>query len=102
MKMILTENGLPDIRWHDLRTTYCTLLLKENFNPKAVSKLMGHAKEIVTMDTYGDNKNIIADGVPEIEAYMKEVLPDLEAEKRFKEELLEIVPDVSQFLPDIA
>ena len=51
---------------------------------------------------YGDNKNIIADGVPEIEAYMKEVLPDLEAEKRFKEELLEIVPDVSQFLPDIA
>ena len=102
MKMILTENGLPDIRWHDLRTTYCTLLLKENFNPKAVSKLMGHAKEIVTMDTYGDNKNIIADGVAEIEAYMKEVLPDLEAEKRFKEELLEIVPDVSQFLPDIA
>ena len=101
-KQLLTENGLPDIRWHDLRTTYCTLLLKENFNPKAVSKLMGHAKEIITMDTYGDNKNIIADGVPEIEAYMKEVLPDLEAEKRFKEELLEIVPDVSQFLPDIA
>lgn len=30
--------------------------------------LMGHAKEIITMDTYGDNKNIIADGVPEIEA----------------------------------
>lgn len=51
---------------------------------------------------YGDNKNIIADGVPEIEAYMQEVLPDPEAEKRFKEELLEIVPDVSQFLPDIA
>ena len=101
-KQLLTENGLPDIRWHDLRSTYCTLLLKESFNPKAVSKLMGHAKEIITMDTYGDNRNIIADGVPEIEAYMKEVLPDPEAEKRFKEELLEIVPDVSEFLPDIA
>ena len=63
---------------------------------------MGHAKEIITMDTYGDNKNIIADGVPEIEAYMKEVLPDLAAEKRLKDELLEIVPDVSQFLPVIA
>ena len=63
---------------------------------------MGHDKEIITMDTYGDNKNIIADGVPEIEAYMQVVLPDPEAEKRFKEELLEIVPDVSQFLPDIA
>ena len=51
-KQLLAENGLPDIRWHDLRSTYCTLLLKENFNPKAVSKLMGHAKEIITMDTY--------------------------------------------------
>lgn len=101
-KQLLAENGLPDIRWHDLRSTYCTLLLKENFNPKAVSKLMGHAKEIITMDTYGDNKNIIADGVPEIEAYMQAVLPDPEAEKRSKKELLEIVPDVSKFLPDIA
>lgn len=63
---------------------------------------MGRAKEIIAMDTYGDNKNIIADGVPEIEVYMQEVLPDSEAEKRFKEELLEIVPDVFQFLPDIA
>ena len=78
------------------------LFLKENFNPKAVSKLMGHAKEIITMDTYGDNKNIIADGVPEIEAYMKEVLPDSEAEFRFKEELLEIVSDVFPFFSDIA
>lgn len=33
---------------------------------KAVSKLMGHAKEIITMDVYADNRNIIADGVPEI------------------------------------
>ena len=54
------------------------------------------------MDTYGDNKNIRADGVPEIEAYMKEVLPDSEAEFRFKEELLEIVPDVFPFFSDIA
>jgi len=92
---------LPNIRWHDLRSTYCTLLLKESFNPKAVSKLMGHAKEIITMDIYGDNKNIISDGVPEIEAYMKDVLPDLEAEKQFKEELLEIVMDITEFLPVI-
>lgn len=30
-KKILTENGLPDIRWHDLRTTYCTLLFEREF-----------------------------------------------------------------------
>ncbi len=40
-KKLLEVAGLPDIRWHDLRSTYCTLLLKSDFNPKAVSKLMG-------------------------------------------------------------
>lgn len=63
---------------------------------------MGHAKEIITMNVYGDNQNIIADGVPEIEAYMKEVLPDAEEQKRFRQELLEIIPDVSEFLPGTA
>ncbi len=38
-------------------------LLKESFNPKAVSKLMGHAKEIIIMDVYADNRGIIADAV---------------------------------------
>ena len=99
-KQLLAENGLPNIRWHDLHSTYCTLLLKESFNPKAVSKLMGHAKEIITMDIYADNRGIIADGVPEIEEYMKEVLPNLEEIEIFKKELLEIVADVTEFLPD--
>ena len=99
-KQLLAENGLPDIRWHDLRSTYCTLLLKEAFNPKAVSKLMGHAKEIITMDVYADNRGIIVDGVPEIEAYMKEVLPNMEEKESFKKELLEIVMDVTEFLTE--
>ena len=63
---------------------------------------MGHAKEIITMDTYGDNKNIIADGIPEIEAYMDEVLPDSEKEQLFRQELLEIVVDVSEYIPQKA
>ena len=99
-KRLLSENGLPDIRWHDLRSTYCTLLLKEAFNPKAVSKLMGHAKELITMDVYADNKGIIADGVPEMEEYMREVLPNLEEAEILKKELLDIVLDVTEFLPN--
>lgn len=85
-----------------LRSTYCTLLLKEEFNPKAVSKLMGHAKELITMDVYADNREIIADGVPEIEEYMKMVLPNMEENELFKNELLEIVVDVTEFLPRTA
>ena len=94
----LADCGLPNIRWHDLRSTYSTLLLKENFNPKAVSLLLGHASEVITIDVYGENRNIIADGIPEIEEYMREVLPDLEQEKLFQQELLDIVVDVSEYL----
>ena len=62
--------------------------MKNDFNPKAVSQLMGHAKEIITMDVYGDNSNIIEDGVPEINAYLEAVSPNLKEMRRFKEELL--------------
>ena len=98
-KKLLEDNGLPDIRWHDLRSTFCTLLLKNEFNPKAVSKLMGHAKEIITIDVYGDNRGIIADGVPEISDFMDEVLPKQEHQEKFRESLWDIVIDTSQYLP---
>ena len=47
---------------------------------------------------YNGIKFTIADGIPEREEYMKEVLPDLEQEKLFQQELLEIVVDVSEYL----
>jgi len=72
--------------------------LKNDFNPKAVSKLMGHAKEIITMDVYGDNQGIIADCVPEIADFMDDVLPEQKADDKFKEELLDIVADTSEYL----
>ncbi|WP_242861204.1 tyrosine-type recombinase/integrase [Acetivibrio ethanolgignens] len=95
-------NGLPDIRWHDLRVTFCTLLLKNDFNPKAVSKLMGHAKEIITIDVYGDNQGIIADCVPEISDFMEEVMPGPETDDEFKEELLDIVIDTREYLDEVS
>ncbi len=82
-KKLLRENDLPDIRWHDFRSTYATMLLKENISPKAVSKTLGHAKEIITIDVYGDNKEIISGDIPELDRFIKDVLPrseDKEAE----------------------
>lgn len=90
-KKILEENGLPNIRWHDLRSTFCTLLLKNDFNPKAVSKLMGHAKELITMDVYGDNRGIIADCVDEIQPFIDEVIPSQEIEEDLRTENIDIV-----------
>ena len=96
-KKLLEENHLPDIRWHDLRSTYCTLLLKNNYSPKAISQLMGHSKEIITVDVYADNSNLIAESVPELEQFMEEVLPERREEK-LDEKLLDIEIDVSGYL----
>lgn len=94
--MLLQETGLPAIRWHDLRSIYCTLLLKNNFSPKAVAKLMGDARELITMDVYGDNGNIIAEEIPpELLSYMEEVLP--EKKKDNIENVLDTLINVEEF-----
>ena len=49
------------------------------------------AKEIITIDVYGDNRGIIADGVPEISDFMDEVLPKQEHQEKFRESLWDIV-----------
>ena len=59
---------------------------------------MGHSKEIITVDVYGDNSNLIAEPVPELEQFMEEVLPERREEK-LNEELLNIEIDVSSYLP---
>ncbi|MEE1005767.1 MAG: N-terminal phage integrase SAM-like domain-containing protein [Acutalibacteraceae bacterium] len=50
--------------------------MKNDFNLKAISKILGHAKEIVTADIYVDNREIITDGVAELKEYMEEVIPE--------------------------
>ena len=84
---------MPDIRWHDLRATYCTILLKNDFNPKAVSKLMGHAKEIITIDVYGDKQEIIEDCLEALEPFIDEVLP--EEEEEFNLSVMEYMDSVA-------
>lgn len=99
-KQLLKDCGLPDIRWHDLRSSYTTLLIKQQFSPKAVSKLLGHAKEIITLDVYTDKKELILDGVPELQAFIDEVIPRPEHERIMKKELLDIVIDTTEYISD--
>ncbi len=63
---------------------------------------MGHAKEIITMDVYGDNKGIIEDCIPEIIDFMDDVMPEEDAGEKFKEELLEIVIDTKEYLGEVS
>lgn len=74
-KRLLRDVGMQNIRFHDLRHTYATLLLKDDISPKAVSLSLGHAKTIVTIDVYGDNKQIIDGCDSMVENFANEILP---------------------------
>jgi len=49
---VLRKAGLPHIRFHDLRHTHATLLLKAGIHPKIVSERLGHASISITLDIY--------------------------------------------------
>lgn len=51
-KMAAKLAHLPQIRFHDLRHTHATLLLRLGENPKIVSERLGHANVGITLDTY--------------------------------------------------
>ena len=44
--------GFPEIRFHDLRHSYATLMLKKGINPKIVSSVLGHSGVGITLDIY--------------------------------------------------
>ncbi|HHY96353.1 MAG TPA: site-specific integrase, partial [Firmicutes bacterium] len=48
----LKELALPRVRFHDLRHTQATLLLKKGVHPKVVQERLGHSSINITMDTY--------------------------------------------------
>lgn len=51
-KPLLQRAGLPKIRFHDLRHTCATLLLRQGVNPKFVQELLGHADISLTLNVY--------------------------------------------------
>jgi integrase len=52
-KKLLSDAGLPIIRFHDLRHTAASLMLNSNIPPIVVSRRLGHAKASITLDVYG-------------------------------------------------
>jgi integrase len=51
-KTFVSRRGLKTLRFHDLRHTHASLLLKGNIHPKIVSERLGHATIGITLDTY--------------------------------------------------
>jgi len=44
--------GLHGVRFHDLRHTHATLMLRQGVHPKIVSERLGHSSVAITLDTY--------------------------------------------------
>lgn len=73
--------------------------MKSDFSPKAVSKLMSHAKELITVDVYGDNSNIIPEEIPELLSYMDDVIPERNEKCCKKTNVLDTAIEVESYLP---
>lgn len=97
-KKLLKDNNLPDIRWHDLRASYATILLKEGYNLKAISKKLGHSKQIITADVYIDKKEIVRDCLDKLVPFIEEVFPKQEDVylKDYTEETTNIIVDINR------
>ena len=48
----IRRSDLPHVRFHDLRHSHATQLLKHGVHPKIVSERLGHSTIAITLDTY--------------------------------------------------
>jgi integrase len=52
-KPALRRARLPDMRFHDLRHSFASLLIAQGEHPKLISERLGHSSVKITMDRYG-------------------------------------------------
>ena len=69
---IATRAGLSNVRFHDLRHTFASLMLLRGAKPKVISEALGHSSVAFTMNVYSH----IIDGMQsDAMALLDEVLP---------------------------
>ena len=49
---IIKQAGFSKMRFHDLRHTHASLMLKQDVHPKIASECLGHSSFAITLDTY--------------------------------------------------
>ncbi len=69
---IAKQAGLENVRFHDLRHTFASLMFLRGAKPKVISEALGHASVAFTMDTYS---HIIEGMQEDAMALLDEVLP---------------------------
>jgi integrase len=69
---IAKQVGLENVRFHDLRHTFASLMFLRGAKPKVISEALGHSSVAFTMDTYS---HIIEGMQEDAMALLDEVLP---------------------------
>jgi integrase len=49
---VIRRSNLPIGRFHDLRHTHASQLLRHGIHPKVVSERLGHSSIVITLNTY--------------------------------------------------
>ncbi len=80
-KKLKEDNNLPDLAFHKLRTTYTTILAKNDFSMKAISQLLGHSSTMITFENYTDKNEIIQDCLEDLEPFIERVIESEEQPK---------------------
>ena len=52
---LVKQAGLEGVRFHDLRHSFASIMLKRGAKPKVISEALGHASVAFTMDVYCDS-----------------------------------------------
>ncbi|MFA5064960.1 MAG: site-specific integrase [Dehalococcoidia bacterium] len=71
--ILAKKAGLENVRFHDLRHTFASLMLMRGAKPKVISEALGHASVAFTMDTYS---HIISGMQEDAMALLDGVLPE--------------------------
>jgi len=69
---IARQAGLENVRFHDLRHTFASLMFLRGAKPKVISEALGHSSVAFTMDVYS---HIIEGMQEDAMALLDEVLP---------------------------
>lgn len=74
-QLLLKKAGLPHIRFHDLRHTAASILLNNKIPVLDVSRMLGHAKPSITLNTYG---HLMPNSQMELARLMDEIVTPVE------------------------
>ena len=73
-KLVVTDLGMPQIRFHDLRHSYAVASLRSGDDAKTVQENLGHATAAFTLDVYGHvTEQMKTESANRMEAFIQSV-----------------------------